>query len=107
MVQVEGKFGTRHRFGLQLHPTVRSPDQRPKDRPLEPHGLPMDLHRLHVLTPQVRGKEWFGRRVVIDEDRVITDRTGQDVGDWAEDGVEILPEEKGRSVEARLARLAR
>lgn len=57
----------------------------------------MDLHRLHVLTPQVRGKEGLGRCVAIDEDRVIADRTGQDVGDRTEDRERILPKKEGRA----------
>ena len=65
----------------------------------------MDLHCLHVLTPQVRVEERLSRRVAIDEDRVVADRTGQDVGDWAEDRKGILPEEKGRAMRVELARV--
>jgi len=68
-----------------LRKTVGGLNRPLKDGPLEPFGLPMDLHRLHVLTPQVRGQEGLGGRVAIDEDRVIADRTGQDVEEGTED----------------------
>ena len=82
---------------------MRRPDRLPKDWPLKLFRLPMDLHRLYVLTPQIRGKEGLGGCVAIDEDRVIADRTGQDVGDRTEDREGILPEEEGRAVGVELA----
>jgi hypothetical protein len=74
-VQVEGVLRVGHRFGLRLHPAVPNPDRPLKDGPLELFRLLMDLYRLHVLTPQVRGKEGLSGRVAIDEDRVVADRT--------------------------------
>ncbi len=65
----------------------------------------MDLHRLHVLTPQVRGKEGLSGCVAIDKDRVIADRTGQDVGDQTEDRERIFPKEEGRAMSVELARI--
>ena len=65
----------------------------------------MDLHRLYILTPQVRGKEGLGGYIAIDEDRVIADRTGQDVGDRTEDREGILPKEEGRAVRVELAKV--
>jgi hypothetical protein len=65
----------------------------------------MDLHRLYVLTPQVRGKEGLGGCVTVNEDRVIADRTGQDVGDRIEDRASILLEEEGRVARAELIKV--
>ena len=64
----------------------------------------MDLHRLHILTPKICSKEGFCRCVAIDEDGIVADRTGQDVGDRTEDGERILSEEEGRAVRVRSAR---
>jgi len=44
----------------------------------------------YILTPQVCGKEGLGGHIAIDEDRVIMDRTGQDIGDRTEDKGRIL-----------------
>ena len=87
-------------MGPRLDPAGRGPDGPAEDRSLEPFGLPVHLHRHHPLTPQVRREEGLGRCVAVDEDRVIADRTGQDVGDRTEDGERVLPEQEGRAASA-------
>ena len=101
---VEGVGRVRYRFELRLHPAVHSPDRPAEDRPLKPFRLPIDLHHLHFLGPQVRGEEGLGGRVAIDEDRIVADRAGQDVRDQAEDRARVLPKQEGRAKEDELAR---
>jgi hypothetical protein len=64
----------------------------------------MHFHRLYILAPQVSGEEGLGGCVAIDEDRIVTDRAGQDVRDWAEDRERVLPKQEGRAREDELAR---
>jgi hypothetical protein len=55
----------------------------------------MHLHCLYTLTPQVGGKEGLSGCVAIDEDRIVADRTSQDVRDRAEDKERVLPKQEG------------
>jgi hypothetical protein len=64
----------------------------------------MHLHRLHTLTPQVGGEEGLSGCVAIDEDRIVADRAGQDVRDWAEDRERVLPKQEGRARKDELVR---
>ena len=101
---VEGVCRVEHRFELRLHPAVHGPDRPAEDRPLEPFRLPMHLHRLYILAPQVGGVERLGGCVAVDEDRIVADRAGQDVRDRAEDRERVLPKQEGRAREGELAR---
>ena len=73
-VKIEGENRVGHWFDLRLHPAAHGTDRPAKDRPLEPFRLPMHLHRLHTLAPQVGGEEGLGGCVAIDEDRLVADR---------------------------------
>jgi hypothetical protein len=77
-VNIEGASRVGHWFELRLHPAgaVYSTNRLAKDRPLEPFWLPMHLHRLHILGPQVGSEEGLGGCVAIDEDRIVADRAG-------------------------------
>jgi hypothetical protein len=101
-IDVKGVRRVQHRFRLRLHPATRGPDGLSKDLSLDPLRLPMQLHRPHPLTSQVRREEGLGGAVTVDQDRVIADRARQDVGDRAEDRERVLPEQKGCAVKSQL-----
>jgi hypothetical protein len=66
-------------------------------RSLELLFLPVHLERTHALARQVRGVERLGGCVAIDEDCIIADCAGQDMGDRIEDRERVFPEEEGRA----------
>jgi hypothetical protein len=88
---IEGIYQVEYRLELQFHPVIPGPDRPTEDRPLEPFQLPVYLYRLYICSPQIRSKEGLGRYIAINEDRLVTDCTGQDVRDRVEEGERVLP----------------
>ena len=89
-----------HGLGLWLDPASQGPDGPAEDWLFEPFRLSVHLHYYHSLTLQVHHKEGLSRYVIIDEDYVIMNHTGQDVGDWTEDEERVLLEQEGHAASA-------
>ena len=89
-----------HGLGPQLDPAGWGPDRPAEDWSLEPFRFPVHLHHHHPLTLQVCCEEGLGKCVAVNKDHIITDCTGQNVGDWTEDEKRVLPEQKGCAANA-------
>jgi hypothetical protein len=95
-VDVKGVSRVGYWLSLGFHLVISGPLRSSENRPLNLFWLLMHLYSLK--TPQPRCKEWLGGCIAIDQDRIIADCAGQDMGNRTEDGESVFAEQEDSPV---------